>query len=182
MHSSPFLCKCKIRVAWASWHHLCLFSLIIYFCLTADKYHKVHHEYKQNNVLKAQYFHPVDFLFSVAGSTLVSTIIVRPHSITQMQAGLWMVTANLDDHIGYSFPWSGVRCKFHLFFGDQIAPVPTPYTILIYGTAHNDTYGFHCEYRLWIIWCKEMFIMLSNLHLVSFNSSAGTNSHEFHHR
>lgn len=73
------------------------------------KYHKVHHEYKQNNVLASQYFHPVDFILSIGGPAIITTAIVRPHSITQFQFGLWMLYANFDDHLGYAFPWSPVR-------------------------------------------------------------------------
>ena len=73
------------------------------------KYHKVHHEYKQNNVLSAQYFHPIDFLISIAIPVILTTEIVRPHGLTQFQFGLWVLTANFDDHLGYAFPWSAVR-------------------------------------------------------------------------
>lgn len=73
------------------------------------KYHKVHHEYKQNDVLAAQYFHPVDFILSIGGPAIITTAIVRPHSITQFQFGLWLLYANFDDHLGYAFPWSPVR-------------------------------------------------------------------------
>lgn len=73
------------------------------------KYHKVHHEYKQNNVLSAQYFHTIDFLISIALPVIFTTEIVRPHSFTQLQFGLWVLTANFDDHLGYAFPWSAVR-------------------------------------------------------------------------
>jgi hypothetical protein len=27
------------------------------------------------------------------------------------QVGLWIITANLDDHFGYAVPWSAVRCE-----------------------------------------------------------------------
>ncbi len=73
------------------------------------KYHKVHHEYKQNNVLSAQYFHTIDFLISIALPTILTTEIIRPHGFTQLQFGLWVLTANFDDHLGYAFPWSAVR-------------------------------------------------------------------------
>ncbi|KAL3760188.1 hypothetical protein ACHAWU_001698 [Discostella pseudostelligera] len=73
------------------------------------KYHKVHHEYKQNTVLAAQYFHIVDFVLTISGPIVVTTILFRPHSFTQFQVGLWIFTANLDDHLGYAFPWSAVR-------------------------------------------------------------------------
>ena len=69
------------------------------------QYHKVHHEYKQNDVLSAQHFHPVDLLFSIAIPAILPTIIVKPHSFTQVLVGLWIFTANLDDHLGYAFPW-----------------------------------------------------------------------------
>lgn len=75
------------------------------------RFHKVHHEYKQNNVLSAQHFHPVDFFVSIAMPVIVTTLVVRPHSFTQVLAGLWIFTANCDDHLGYAFPWSSVRCK-----------------------------------------------------------------------
>lgn len=70
------------------------------------KYHKVHHEYKQNDVLASQYFHPVDFFLSIALPAILSTIIIKPHSFTWLQTGLWIFTANLDDHLAYAFPWS----------------------------------------------------------------------------
>ena len=74
------------------------------------KYHKVHHEYKQNNVLSAQHFHPIDFFLSIALPAIMTTIIVRPrHGFTQFQFGLWLLTANFDDHLGYAFPWAVVR-------------------------------------------------------------------------
>lgn len=73
------------------------------------KHHKVHHEYKQNNILSAQHFNPIDHLFSIAGPTILTAAIVLPHSMTQFQIGLWICTANFDDHLGYAFPWSPVR-------------------------------------------------------------------------
>jgi sterol desaturase/sphingolipid hydroxylase (fatty acid hydroxylase superfamily) len=73
------------------------------------KYHKVHHEYKQNDVLASQYFHPIDFALSIGGPAILTTAIVHPHSITQLQFGLWILYANFDDHLGYAFPWSPVR-------------------------------------------------------------------------
>ncbi len=75
------------------------------------KYHKVHHEYKQNNVLAAQYFHVVDFVLTISGPVVLTTLLFRPHSFTLFQVGLWIFTANLDDHLGYAFPWSAVRCE-----------------------------------------------------------------------
>ena len=73
------------------------------------KYHKIHHEYKQNNVLSAQHFHPIDFFFSIGGPATLTTIIVKPHSFTQYHFGLWLLTANFDDHLGYAFPWTPIR-------------------------------------------------------------------------
>jgi sterol desaturase/sphingolipid hydroxylase (fatty acid hydroxylase superfamily) len=73
------------------------------------RFHKVHHEYKNNDILAAQHFHPIDFFISIASPVLLTTVFVRPHAFTQFMAGLWIFTANLDDHIGYAFPWSPVR-------------------------------------------------------------------------
>ncbi|KAL9179609.1 hypothetical protein ACHAXT_008899 [Thalassiosira profunda] len=73
------------------------------------QFHKVHHEYKQNDVLAAQHFHPVNFFVSIAAPVIATTVLVRPHSFSQTLAGLWIFTANLDDHLGYAFPWSPVR-------------------------------------------------------------------------
>jgi len=73
------------------------------------KFHKVHHEYKQNNCLSAQYFHPVDFIISIGGPAILVSAIVHPHSITQFQFGVWLLYTNFDDHLGYAFPWSPVR-------------------------------------------------------------------------
>eukprot|EP00978_Attheya_sp_CCMP212_P024058 scaffold75012_cov43-Attheya_sp.AAC.2 len=73
------------------------------------QFHKVHHEYKQNNVMAAQHNHPIDYILTIVSPALLSTIIVNPHSVTQFQFGVWILVTNLDDHCGYSFPWSPVR-------------------------------------------------------------------------
>ena len=74
------------------------------------KYHKIHHEYKINTTLAAQHNHPIDYLISVGGPAILSLALVSgAHSITQFQWLLWSMYANLDDHVGYAFPWSPVR-------------------------------------------------------------------------
>jgi sterol desaturase/sphingolipid hydroxylase (fatty acid hydroxylase superfamily) len=76
------------------------------------QFHKVHHEYKQNNVLSAQHFHPVDYFISIGGPAVLATTIVKPHSFTQFVFGVWLLTANFDDHLGYNFPWSPVSIVY----------------------------------------------------------------------
>jgi len=74
------------------------------------KYHKVHHEYKFNTTLAAQYNHPVDYMFTIAFPFLVAVVLVPwAHSVSVFQLTIWTLVANLDDHVGYSFPWSPVR-------------------------------------------------------------------------
>ena len=73
------------------------------------KYHKIHHEYKMNTTLASQHSHPIDFVLSLGGPALVAVSIVKPHSSTLFQFTLWIMWANLDDHVGYSFPWSPIR-------------------------------------------------------------------------
>ena len=73
------------------------------------KYHKVHHQYKMNTVLASQHNHVIDHFLTIGTPAVVTTMIVRPHSFTQFQWILWVIVANMDDHIGYSFPWSPVR-------------------------------------------------------------------------
>jgi len=74
------------------------------------KYHKVHHEYKINTTLAAQHNHPIDYVLSICGPAVVAaTLVPSSHSISQFQYILWILWANLDDHCGYSFPWSPVR-------------------------------------------------------------------------
>ena len=73
------------------------------------QYHKVHHEYKCNTTLGAQHNHPVDFILSIGGPGLLTAVFINPHSSTFFQWFLWVMYANLDDHVGYSFPWSPVR-------------------------------------------------------------------------
>lgn len=74
------------------------------------KYHKVHHEYKINTTLAAQHNHPIDYIISISGPAILSTVVISSsHSITQLQFILWLLWANLDDHVGYAFPWSPVR-------------------------------------------------------------------------
>ena len=92
-------------------HEFAFFSThrIMHYHPKLYKFHKVHHEYKQNNVLAAQHFHPVDFVLSIAGPAILTSALVRPHSFTQLQFGIWLLAANFDDHLGYNFPWSPVR-------------------------------------------------------------------------
>eukprot|EP00554_Chaetoceros_debilis_P010615 CAMPEP_0194108298 /NCGR_PEP_ID=MMETSP0150-20130528/8026_1 /TAXON_ID=122233 /ORGANISM="Chaetoceros debilis, Strain MM31A-1" /LENGTH=331 /DNA_ID=CAMNT_0038796973 /DNA_START=82 /DNA_END=1077 /DNA_ORIENTATION=- len=73
------------------------------------KYHKVHHEYKMNNALAAQHNHPIDYILSIAIPGLLPSLIMQPHSFVMFQWFLWTMVANMDDHVGYSFPWSPVR-------------------------------------------------------------------------
>ena len=74
------------------------------------KYHKVHHEYKINTVLAAQHNHMVDYIISAAGPAILAvTLVPNRHSISQVQYALWVLVANVDDHVGYAFPWSPCR-------------------------------------------------------------------------
>lgn len=74
------------------------------------KYHKVHHEYKQNVFYAAQHNHPIDYIISIATPVVLSLYIVNPkHSFTQFQWAIYVIYANLDDHVGYAFPFSPVR-------------------------------------------------------------------------
>lgn len=74
------------------------------------KYHKVHHEYKINTTLAAQHNHPIDYVISISGPAILATALVpSAHSISQFQFIVWLMWANLDDHVGYAFPWSPIR-------------------------------------------------------------------------
>ena len=84
-------------------HRLCHVYPFLY------KYHKVHHEYKMNVAWCAQHNHPVDFILSIGGPGLLAVSLYPCHSMTQFQFILWTMYANLDDHCGFSFPWSPVR-------------------------------------------------------------------------
>lgn len=75
------------------------------------KFHKVHHEYKINTVLAAQHNHTVDYVMSIIVPALLAvSLLPNSHSISQFQYILWTLVANLDDHVGYAFPWS--PCRF----------------------------------------------------------------------
>ena len=73
------------------------------------KYHKIHHEYKMNTTLASQHNHPIDFILSIGAPAALAVTMVRPHMITLFQFTIWTMYANLDDHVGYAFPWSPVR-------------------------------------------------------------------------
>ncbi len=74
------------------------------------QFHKVHHEYKMNTTLAAQHNHPVDYVVSLSGPAVLAIALVpSSHSISQFQFALWLLWANLDDHVGYAFPWSPLR-------------------------------------------------------------------------
>lgn len=73
------------------------------------KYHKIHHEYKMNTTIASQHNHPIDFILSIGGPALLAVAVVHPHMSTLFQFTIWSMFANLDDHLGYAFPWSPVR-------------------------------------------------------------------------
>jgi len=73
------------------------------------RFHKVHHEYKQNTIMASMHEHPIDYIITIAGPALLSVVIVQPHSFTLFQWIAWVIVANIDDHCGYEFPWSPVR-------------------------------------------------------------------------
>ena len=74
------------------------------------RYHKTHHEYKINTTLASQHNHPVDYTLCIAAPFLLSVAAVpKSHSISQFQFALLALYTNLDDHVGYAFPWSMVR-------------------------------------------------------------------------
>lgn len=73
------------------------------------RFHKVHHEYTQNTILAAQHEHPIDYVITIAAPALLAVAVVAPHSFTLFQWFGWLIMANIDDHVGYAFPWSPVR-------------------------------------------------------------------------
>lgn len=73
------------------------------------KFHKIHHEYKQNTVLASQHEHPIDYVITIATPVFIAVLMVDPHSFTIFQWIAWLIVANIDDHLGYQFPWSPVR-------------------------------------------------------------------------
>jgi sterol desaturase/sphingolipid hydroxylase (fatty acid hydroxylase superfamily) len=74
------------------------------------KFHKVHHEYKSNWTMASQHNHPIDYIFSIGVPAILALgLVSKAHSMSQFQWILWTMYANLDDHVGYSFPWSPVR-------------------------------------------------------------------------
>lgn len=60
-------------------------------------------------ILASQHEHPIDYLITIASPALLAIIICAPHSFTLFQWIVWVVIANIDDHVGYAFPWSPVR-------------------------------------------------------------------------
>lgn len=116
------------------------------------KYHKVHHEYKKNTALAAQHNHFVDYILSIGLPGAFAIAIIDCHSFTQFQWVLWTMYSNLDDHVGYSFPWSPVRWfpfaaltdehEFHHSknlgcFGSKL-------------TVFNSIFGGYEHYRPWV--------------------------------
>jgi methylsterol monooxygenase len=60
------------------------------------KYHKVHHEYKQNTVLASQHEHPIDYVVTIATPALLAVSAVKPHSLTIFIWIGWIVMTNID--------------------------------------------------------------------------------------
>ncbi len=73
------------------------------------KYHKVHHEYKSNVFHASQHNHPVDHIISIATPAVLAMNLVQPHSFTQFHWIIYAMYTNIDDHVGYCFPFSAVR-------------------------------------------------------------------------
>lgn len=82
------------------------------------RFHKIHHEYKQNTVLAATHEHPIDYTLTIALPALIAVVVVKPHSLTLFLWIGWIIMANIDDHCGYEFPWSPVRW---FWFSNQTA-------------------------------------------------------------
>ena len=48
-------------------------------------------------------------MITLATPPLLAITLVSPHSFTLFQWIAWLIVANIDDHLGYEFPWSPVR-------------------------------------------------------------------------
>ena len=59
--------------------------------------------------MAAQHEHPIDYVITIAAPALLAVAVVAPHSFTLFQWLGWLIMANIDDHVGYAFPWSPVR-------------------------------------------------------------------------
>jgi len=82
-------------------------------------YHKVHHDYQQNTILASQHEHPIDYIVTIATPALLALAIINPHSFTLFHWMAWLIVANIDDHVGYAFPWSPVRWFWFAASTDQ---------------------------------------------------------------
>ncbi|KAI9011796.1 hypothetical protein DFJ74DRAFT_710705 [Hyaloraphidium curvatum] len=81
--------------------------------------HKVHHQYKENATLAAENAHPVEFLLGnvipvIAGPLVLSALSarfpsLRVHIFTVALWAMVRMVVSLDEHVGYTFPWSPVR-------------------------------------------------------------------------
>jgi sterol desaturase/sphingolipid hydroxylase (fatty acid hydroxylase superfamily) len=69
--------------------------------------HKHHHEALNTTVINSMSVHPLEWLFVDFALVLPGVILLddKVHYVTLISFYLWLWFSNLDDHLGYDFPW-----------------------------------------------------------------------------
>jgi sterol desaturase/sphingolipid hydroxylase (fatty acid hydroxylase superfamily) len=71
--------------------------------------HKVHHEYHHPIALSSEHAHPVEFFLGNLVPVIAGPILLRSHVFTTWMWILVRIAVSIDEHCGYTFPWSPVR-------------------------------------------------------------------------
>jgi len=95
---------CIVEDTMFYWSHRTLHNPRIY------KYiHKIHHEYYHPITLSSEHAHPIEFLVGNLLPVMMGPTILKSHIITLWLWILIRITVSIDEHCGYTFPWSPVR-------------------------------------------------------------------------
>jgi hypothetical protein len=71
--------------------------------------HKIHHEYHHPIALASEHAHPIEFFLGNLVPVITGPILLGSHCVTIWMWILVRIGVSIDEHGGYSFPWSPVR-------------------------------------------------------------------------
>lgn len=86
------------------WSHRTLHHPSIYKFI-----HKIHHEYYHPITLSSEHAHPIEFLVGNLFPLITGPTLLRSHMFTLWFWILIRIAVSIDEHCGYTFPWSFVR-------------------------------------------------------------------------
>jgi sterol desaturase/sphingolipid hydroxylase (fatty acid hydroxylase superfamily) len=71
--------------------------------------HKIHHEYHHPIALASEHAHPIEFFVGNLVPVIAGPMLLKSHCFTIWCWILVRIFVSIDEHCGYTFPWSPVR-------------------------------------------------------------------------